>query len=259
MEIYIIIFFTGVGVCFISTLFGLGGGIIMVPILSLILPYTHLEAIATSLATIIMVASFNTYNFHKQHVIIWNIVPWIALTSSLFAILSGYAATFLPRNILIIIFLLFLLWVAIRTFLINDKIKRVNIQETNKIIPFGIGTLSGTVSGFTGIGGGGISTPLMLITGLVKNIQAAPTSNAIMMFTALFASISFAIADDAADGNMVLGYIHLDTSILLFLGNAAFTKVGVRVNKKLSLYWRKTVLGCILIFVSLRLILMMVM
>jgi len=186
METYIIIFVTGVCVCFISTLFGLGGGIIMVPILSLILPYTHLEAIATSLVTIIMVASFNTYNFNKQDVIIWDIVPWIALTSSLFAVLSGYVATFLPRNILIIIFLLFLLWVAIRTFLINDKIKRVNIHETNKIIPLGIGMLSGTISGFTGIGGGGISTPLMLITGLVKNIQAAPTSNAIMMFTALF-------------------------------------------------------------------------
>ena len=126
--------------------------------------------------------------------IIWNIVPWTALTSSLFGIFSGYAAIYLPRNILIIIFLLFLLWVAIRTFLINDKIKQANIHETNKIIPLGIGMLSGTVSGFTGIGGGGISTPLMLITGLVKNIQAAPTSNAIMMFTALFASISFAIA-----------------------------------------------------------------
>ncbi len=231
----------------------------MVPILSLILPYSHLESIATSLVTIIMVASFNTYNFHKQDVIIWNIVPWIALTSSMFAFLSGYAATFLPRNILIIIFLIFLLWVAIRTFLINDKIRRVNIHETNKIIPLGIGVLSGTISGFTGIGGGGISTPLMLITGLVKNIQAAPTSNAIMMFTAFFASISFAIADNFAEGAMAVGYIHPDTSILLFLGSATFSKIGVKLNNRFPLFWRKTVLGIILLFVSLRLLYMIVM
>jgi uncharacterized membrane protein YfcA len=72
---YIIIFLTGSCVSFISTLFGLGGGIIMVPILSLLLHYSHLEAIATSSATIVLVASFNTYNCNKKNVIVWKIVP----------------------------------------------------------------------------------------------------------------------------------------------------------------------------------------
>ena len=82
---YLIILVTGLSVGFVSTIFGIGGGIIMVPLLSLILPYSHLEAIATSLATIIFVAGFNTYNFSKQDVIVWKIVPWIALSSSIFA------------------------------------------------------------------------------------------------------------------------------------------------------------------------------
>ena len=47
--IYLIILLTGLSVGFVSTIFGIGGGIIMVPLLSLILPYSHLEAIATSL------------------------------------------------------------------------------------------------------------------------------------------------------------------------------------------------------------------
>ena len=47
MEIAIVLL-TGITVGFISTLFGLGGGIIMVPVLSLILPFSHLEAVATT-------------------------------------------------------------------------------------------------------------------------------------------------------------------------------------------------------------------
>src|SRR5210317_812438 len=104
MEIYLLVFITGIGVSFISTLFGLGGGIIMVPILSLILPYSHLEAVATSLATIIMVASFNTYNFNKNNVIVWSIVPWIALTSIVFGFISPKISVILNETVLVIIF-----------------------------------------------------------------------------------------------------------------------------------------------------------
>ena len=258
MELYFIIFLTGIGVSFISTLFGLGGGIIMVPILSLILPYSHLEAVATSLATIVLVASLNTYNFNKKNVIVWKIVPWIVLTSILFGFLSPKISVILDETILVVIFILFLVWVAIRTFLIKGKDNVPQFDLNKKYIPLGIGSLSGTVAGFTGIGGGGVTTPLMLITGMTKNKQAAPTSNAIMIFTSLFASFSYAIMDKAAIGPMVFGYIHLDTSILLFLGSATFSRFGVKLNNIFPLFWRKTILGLILLFVSARLLLMVV-
>lgn len=254
---YLIIFLTGIGVSFISTLFGLGGGIIMVPILSLILPYSHLEAIATSLATITLVAGLNTYNFNKKGVIVWKIVPWIALASSLFAFISAKASLYLPEKILVGIFLIFLLWVGLRTFLLSDDKEQRKHKIEGKWLPLGIGALSGSLSGLTGIGGGGITTPLTLISGLVRNIQAAPTSNAVMIFTTLFASLSFAFADTDINTKFTFGYIHLDTVLLLFLGSTFFSWIGVLVNQNFSLFWRKTVLGCLLLFVCLRLLLMM--
>ena len=183
---YLIILLTGLSVGFVSTIFGIGGGIIMVPLLSLILPYSHLEAIATSLATIVFVAGFNTYNFAKQDVIIWKVVPWIAFSSSIFAYISASMSTILPEKILIVIFILFLLYFAIRTFLIRQEKEHNTATSKSKWIPLGIGSLSGLISGVTGIGGGGITTPMMLVTGLTKNIQASPTSNAIMIFYGLF-------------------------------------------------------------------------
>jgi uncharacterized membrane protein YfcA len=253
---YLIIFLTGIGVSFISTLFGLGGGIIIVPILSLILPYSHLEAIATSLATITLVAAFNTYNFNKKGVIVWRIVPWIAIASSLFAFISARVSLYLPEKILIGIFIVFLLWVGLRTFLLSEDKEERKLKRTHKWYPFGIGALSGSLSGLTGIGGGGITTPLTLITGLVRNIQAAPTSNAVMIFTALFASLSFAFTDTEINTKFTLGYIHLDTAFLLFFGSAFFSRIGVLINQKFSLFWRKTVLGCLLLLICLRLLLM---
>ncbi len=252
---YLGIFFTGISVGLVSTVFGVGGGIIMVPLLSLILPFSHLEAIATSLATIVLVASFNTYNFSRKDVIVWHLVPWIAVTSSLFAFISARLSIILPETILVIVFLLFLFNVAIRTFLIPEEKEHLMQSGHKKLLPLGIGTFSGLISGVTGIGGGGITTPMMMVTGLVKNVQAAPTSNAIMVFTAFFASLSFALSKPELNGYFTLGYIHMDTALLMFLGSATISRWGVSVNQIIPLFWRKTILGLLLLFICIRLIL----
>jgi len=230
----------------------------MVPVLSLVLPYSHLESVATSLATIVLVASFNSYNFNKKSVIVWKVVPFIAVTSTVFAFTSAYFATELPLRILLIIFLLFLIWVAARTFLIKKQDSVTVTRDINKLVPPGIGTLSGFISGLTGIGGGGITTPLMLITRLVNNVQAAPTSNAIMIFTALFGCISYAIKTDISNDTFVSGYVHFDTAFLLFLSSALFSKFGVNLNQKFPLFWRKTILGLLLLFLSFRIVFMLI-
>lgn len=256
--IYIMVILTGVAVSFISTLFGLGGGILMVPVLSLILPFSHIEAIATSLATITFVAAFNTYNFNRKGVVVWSIVPWIAVSSVTFALMTGYISILLPENVLILIFFVVLFWTALRTFLIKESELTITDGKTNRLIPIGIGSLSGTISGLTGIGGGGITTPLTLVTKLVNNIQAAPTSNAVMIFTTAFASISFALVSNPNAGKMTLGYIHFDYALLLFCGSLIFSRIGVRINQKVPLFWRKTILGIILVFICIRLFIMLV-
>jgi uncharacterized membrane protein YfcA len=255
---YIIILLTGCSVGLVSTIFGIGGGIIMVPLLSLILPFSHLEAIATSLMTIVLVAGFNTFNFSKKDVIVWKIVPWIAVTSSFFSFLSARLSTVLPDRILIIIFILFLLYFAIRTFLIRREEKKSLGDSHSRLLPLGIGTISGLISGVTGIGGGGITTPMMLVTGLAKNIQASPTSNAIMIFTAGFATLSFASGGIDLEQTYTIGYIHFDIAVFLFAGSAMISRFGVSLNQKIPLFWRKTVLGILLLLICFRLILMMI-
>jgi uncharacterized membrane protein YfcA len=249
---YLIIFLTGITVGFLSTVFGIGGGIIMVPLLSLLFPMSHLEAMATSSATIVLVTLFNTLNFQRKKVIVWKIVPWIAMTSASCGYFSAKIATVLPVKTLLIIFLLFLFYIILQLFFTKSIKPKDTVLKLKNLLAVGIGGLSGTLSGFTGIGGGGITTPLMLIMGLTNNTQVAPTSNAIMIFTTLFTSLSFASAGPDIQGSFVLGYIHLDKAFLLFLASAIFSGLGVKINNYIPFFWRKTGLVIILMLICIR-------
>jgi uncharacterized membrane protein YfcA len=255
---YAIIFITGFGVSFVSNVFGFGGAIIMVPVLSLLLPCSHLEAMATSLMTIVLVASLNTFNFHRRGLVVWRVVPLIAAASATCAFVFARISLVVPEKILIGIFLLMLLYFAIRIFVLKRDDHSSGVMKKSPLISLGIGSLSGTLSGLTGVGGGGITTPLMLTTGLTGDVEAAPTANAIMIFTSFFASLSFALAESSSLHPFKIGYIHLDSALLLFLGSALFSPVGVRINLNFPPLWRRRILGTILLLVCIRLVEMLV-
>ena len=245
-----LIFVVGLAVGLLSTIFGLGGGIIMVPVLTAIANLSQVEAMATSLGTILLVSIWNTWLYNRKGLVLWRTVLWVAIGSSICAALAARIAPLLPEKGLVGFMLIILLILAWKTFTIGtitDK-KRENSGHKNAL---GIGSLSGLVAGFTGIGGGGVTTPLMLVAGLVKNRSAAPTSNAIMIFTAGAGAIAYAL-NGTCDWPR-LGLIQADYSLLLGSGAIISSFVGMKVNHLLKLKLRKTILGFILLFISLRL------
>ncbi|HEY3268540.1 MAG TPA: sulfite exporter TauE/SafE family protein [Armatimonadota bacterium] len=63
-----------------SGLFGIGGGLIMVPIFALVLQMDAKHATATSLAVVLLpVALPAVIKFHRAGNIEWRVVPWVAL------------------------------------------------------------------------------------------------------------------------------------------------------------------------------------
>jgi uncharacterized membrane protein YfcA len=79
-----------------------------------------------------------------------------------------------------------------------------------------------------------------------------------MIFTALFGSISFALTEPPVIQPYMLGYIHLDSALLLFIGSALISRFGVKLNHHLPLIWRKTILGLILVLICIRLTLLLI-
>jgi len=251
------IFIIGLAVGLLSTVVGMGGGILMVPALTTISGLPQIEAMATSLATIALVSSWNTWRYHRQKMVRWRVVIWVALGSGVCASIASFIAPNLPEKVLIGLLVLVLLILAWKTFRIGSVKAKENTDKTKKnIIALAIGSLGGLIAGFTGIGGGGITTSLMLVTGITKNRVTVPTSNAIMIFTTSAGAITYAL-----HGNCnwpQLGLIHADYSLLLAAGAVCSSFIGIRLNQIIPLKIRKTILGFILLFIALRLIFQLV-
>jgi len=67
----------------LSGMFGVGGGIVFVPTLSLVIGLSHLEAQATSLAAVIPVAVVGAWRHHAYGNVRWRAALGIGLTSAI--------------------------------------------------------------------------------------------------------------------------------------------------------------------------------
>jgi uncharacterized membrane protein YfcA len=248
------IFIVGLAVGLLSTVVGMGGGILMVPALTALAGLPQIEAMATSLGTIALISLWNTWRYHRQELVRWNVVVWVAAGSGLCAATAGAIAPYLPEKILIGLLISVLLALAWKTFRLGPvSAKKRAEKPDNKIAALSIGSLGGLIAGFTGIGGGGITTSLMLVTGITGNRTTVPTSNAIMIFTTTAGAIAFAL-----NGNSNwprLGLIHADYTLLLATGAIISSFLGIYLGQKIHLKTRKTILGFILLIIALRLLL----
>ncbi len=229
----------------------------MVPALTALAGLSQVEAMATSLGTIVLVASWNSWRYHQQGLVLWRSVVWVALGAAVCASIAGFLAPLLPEKILIGILFFVLLGLAWKTFSLGPvSAKNGEHKSTNHFVALGIGSLSGLIAGFTGIGGGGITTPLMLVTGLTQNRTAAPTSNAIMIFTAAAGTLAYAL--NGTCNWPQIGLIQANHSLLLATGAIVSSFIGIRLNQLIQLKTRKTILGFILLFIALRLLFQMI-
>ncbi len=253
MEIIVAIV-TGLMVGLMSSTLGLGGGIVIVPALSVYLGFSLQEAVATSLFTILLVVIINVLRFQMQKLIEWPVAGLIAIFAAISSFLAGRIAVYLSQIILLSFFILFLVYLTVKTFMptqvhANKQSVRSKWYEAAKV-----GLLSGFISGLTGVGGGSITTPLLLNGGRISSGKVVPISNSIMLFTSLFASFAYMSVKHPNAAGWQIGYIHLDLAGLLFLSAMPTAYFGAKVQKYLSLSMRKKLLGAFLIIIALRML-----
>lgn len=166
MDSYIILYMLTGAIAGISAgLFGVGGGLIIVPVLYHVFAAqainpAHLMhmALATSLACIVITSISSSYAHHKKQAVIWPVVlllaPGIIIGSWLGA---SYAST-LDTRVLKPAFAVFELLVAM-SMLINFSVKKTtDIQAGNGFVA---GSFIGFISSIVGIGGGTLTVPIL--------------------------------------------------------------------------------------------------
>jgi uncharacterized membrane protein YfcA len=171
MEIGILI--VGILAGVMSGLFGIGGGIVMVPTLIAIFGMNMLDANATSLAAMLLpVGIFGVMNYYKAGYINLKDSLWIALGLFGGSFFGAELAVTLDVNLLAKLYAAYLLWIAVGYFDIPSYFSRnKNKKQTNDIKAkthravwqfIFIGVLAGVIAGMFGKGGGLVIVPILI-------------------------------------------------------------------------------------------------
>ena len=116
METALILICIGISAGMLSGLFGVGGGVVMVPLMVFLLGYTQHQAQGTSLAVLAVPVTFlAAYQYHKAgDGLDWRYALVIALTFVVGSIIGSKIAISIDQNILKKLFGIIMLVAAIK-------------------------------------------------------------------------------------------------------------------------------------------------
>lgn len=246
----------GVVVGLISNVLGLGGGVVMVPAFVTFVDAMDINtAKGTSLLIIAFVAGVNAWRMGVGAVRPpAKLVSSLVITSMIGGFAAGYATGLMPEDIVTWILIFFILLVAVRTFFLQPPVVTDDDVVHRPGVALGIGLFSGVVGGGTGTGGGAILVPLALMAGLTTNSRVVLLSNTVMAATAAASAVAHMLATQTTPyTDYVLGQVYFPLVPVVFAGAMAIGPAGRRINARLSLGWRKALLGGLLLIIVARL------
>jgi len=232
-----------IGTCtgFLAGLLGIGGGMIMVPFLTIILThkgyppeYTVKMAVATSLATIAFTSLSSVRAHHRRGAVLWPVVKVLAPGILVGSLLGAQVAHALPAKWLGMFFALFVAFSATQ-MLLNRK------PKPSRTLPgpaatFGVGTVIGGLSSLVGAGGAFVSVPFMTWCN-VKIHEAVGTSAALGFPIALAGTIGYIYAGlglpQMPAGS--IGYLYLPGLVVISAASMLMAPVGARTAHRMDI------------------------
>lgn len=236
--------FSGLLGGFFGGLLGLGGGVIMIPLMTWLGKITQHQAHGTSLVAIVFTAIVGGAMYFRYGEIDWKIALILAISATITARFGARYAHSLPEKKLKMAFGCFLIFASamlvVKGYL--PKTTWVPGQWTGMIFFLLIGFITGFVSGMMGVGGGGVMVPLMVVLGGVGQHMAQGTSLLAMVPASAsgatthfrLGNVKLDIAWGLAIGSFIGAYFGAHAANLLpdFHLKVAFAAVGVRMGIK---------------------------
>jgi len=204
----------------LGSMIGLGGGIILVPILTF-LGFPPTAAASNSLFGALSNAVASTISYSRQKRIVYSLGLKLGLLSVPGTVLGALLSTNVASDIFKILFGFVLIASAVYIF-IRKKIETTEKTFSTQMLIFAVGAsfFAGLISAFFGIGGGIIFVPLMLVGMGMAMKKAAPTSQLILLFSSLSGVITHSI----------LGHPDFIQAGLLAIGSFIGGLVGARLS-----------------------------
>lgn len=244
----------------LAGLLGVGGGIVIVPVLSVLFAWQGMTpeymmqlALGTSLASIMFTSVSSMRAHHKHGAVRWYVVRAIAPGIIAGTLAGSWVASMLSSGFLKVFFLCFLYYVSFQMFL-NIK------PKPSRELPgsggmFGAGSFIGAVSALVGIGGGTMSVPFMTWCNIPMH-QAVGTSAAIGFPIALAGTVGYILGGMGKAGlpGATLGFIYIPALVGLVVCSMLTAPTGARIAHKLPVAKLKKVFAAFLFFMATRML-----
>jgi len=256
-----LVLYAAVGACagMLAGLLGVGGGLIIVPMLSFLFASQHLPAgailhlaLGTSLASIIFTSLSSMRAHHLRGAVEWRMVGRITpgiLAGSLF---GAWVAAQLSTRLLKWFFVCFLFYVAFR--MLRSAAPKAGTTVAHGVV-LAVGGVIGCVSSLVGIGGGTMSVPFMLRCN-VSIHSAIGTSAAIGFPIAVAGAVGYLWNGLAATRTLPysVGYIYVPALICISLVSMMTAPVGARLAHSLPVSRLKKIFAALLIVLGIKML-----
>lgn len=260
IEMILLFLLLGCFVGFMAGLLGIGGGGIMVPVLTSLfllqgIPVDNVVhlALGTSMASIIATSLSSLRAHHLQGAVMWKIVQSMAPGIIIGTFLATLLVSHISNFYLALFFSLFMAYVAIKMFLNKKPIPTRSLTSNTGlfIAGGGIGALSALVS----IGGGSLTVPF-LVKQNIDIKKAIGTSAAIGLPISLSGTLGYIINGwgSYTVNNYSLGYVYLPAVLLISLTSFVIAPFGAKLAHKLNVSTLKKVFSVLLMILSIKML-----
>jgi uncharacterized membrane protein YfcA len=250
---------TGIFAGFLAGYLGIGGGLVLVPVLSWLFsrdPATAgmavQMAVATSLATMLFTSMSSLLAHHRRGAILWPLVRQMLPGLLAGALLGSLIADSIGDIALGYVFGVF-------AFLVGLQMLRGSGQLGDRPLPgllpvAGTGFGIGTISSLLGIGGGSLTVPWLLWHG--QRVQnAIATASACGYPIAVAGTMGFVLLGDSQSSTATLGYVHLQALAGVALFSMFAAPLGVAAIHRSSPLVAKRIFAAFLLIVAVKMLL----
>jgi uncharacterized membrane protein YfcA len=254
---------TGCAAGYLAGLFGVGGGIIIVPVLTLVFEGMHFPreltvqlAVGTSMATVTVTAIFSARTHHRNGNVDWGRM-WMLMPVVLVGVVAGaLVGASVPRRVLMACVLAFELAVA-GLFLYETTLGRARAaaRPERELPPrpsaaqLAVATVLGAVSSVVGIAGGTLFVPYLNLGGMGMR-RAIGTAAALGVPIGLVAAVVYLITGLAAHRPLPpysAGYIYLPAFAGCIVGGVWTSRHGANIGKRLDVRGLKIAFALVLL------------
>ncbi|MEO9307067.1 conserved membrane hypothetical protein [Nitrosotalea sinensis] len=221
----------------IGSMIGLGGGFVVVPVLTFF-GFSPTLAASNSLFAAFSNSIASSVSYAKQKRIVYSLGIKLALLSIPGTIVGAYASDIVSPPVFKLLFGAVLIASGVYIYMRRKMESReYNLSKQVMLLSAGASFFGGIVSSLFGIGGGTVFVPLMVIAIGLSMKLAAPTSQFILMFTAASGMIVHSLMGhpNYFEAGML--------SIGSFLGGLVGSKLSTRVNERRLRLFVTVILG----------------